>query len=69
MPEFHFMATVVLGPRDLDGLTDPIMVEDLGDGYGLYELSAADSRRVFGLKSAPTAVTGEGLPSTAQDQL
>lgn len=54
MRDPRFIVTVVLSERELDGLDDPILIEDLGDGYGLYELSAADSRCVFGLKSAPT---------------
>lgn len=65
----RWAVTAVLRENELDGLADPILVEDLGDGYGIYELTRADALLAFGLKSAPTEQTGERAPSTAHDQL
>lgn len=54
MDQGRWSVTAVLHTGELDGLVDPIKVEDLGDDYGIYELTRSDAALVFGSKSAPT---------------
>ena len=52
--------TVVAHTDELVGLDDPILVEDLGDDYGMYELTRSDAHLWEQNQSAPTASYGEG---------
>lgn len=51
--------TIVAHSDEVVGLDDPILVEDLGDGYGTYELTRSDAHLWEQSQCAPTGATGE----------